>query len=106
MPSTPGAEVPPEVSWDREFSLCRQQYTDFLGREPGRPASTIGVRSYGPAGTDAAVGGRVVPTWRSVFISQEFQLSGSYLYNIYKGARLDRGFNEYASDRQLLVKRR
>jgi hypothetical protein len=83
----------------------RQQYLDFLGREPEQAGLDYWSAQLRACGTDAGCWqARRTDVSAAFFISQEFQLSGSYLYNIYKGA-LTRSpaFNEYASDRQQLV---
>ena len=101
-----GAEVPPEANpLDTPEFFVRQQYLDFLGREPEQAGLDYWSVQLRACGTDAGCWqSRRTDVSAAFFISQEFQLSGSYLYNIYKGA-LTRSpaFNEYASDRQLLV---
>jgi subtilisin family serine protease len=101
-----GAEVPPEANpLDTPEFFVRQQYLDFLGREPEQAGLDYWSAQLQACGTDAGCWqARRTDVSAAFFISQEFQLSGSYLYNIYKGA-LTRppAFNEYASDRQQLV---
>jgi DNA/RNA endonuclease G (NUC1) len=85
--------------------FVRQQYIDLLGREPDQPGLeywSAQLRSCGGA-ADCLRATRVNVS-AAFFIEQEFQASGSYIYDVYAGALGRRpAFNEYATDRQRVV---
>ena len=95
--------------------FVRQQYVDFLGREPDQGgfeywSSQINqCLSEPPAVASASaafdcLNARRIDVSAAFFVEQEFQLTGSFIYNLYAAA-LDRrpAFIEYAADRQQVV---
>jgi len=85
--------------------FVRQQYLDFLGREPDQGGLDFWsgqVRACG--GDDSCLAQKRIDVSAAFFIAQEFQDSGLYLYDMYKAA-LGRqpGYSEYAVDRQSVV---
>jgi hypothetical protein len=85
--------------------FVRQEYVDVLGREPDEAGFNYWSDQINACGGEA----RCVNTRRrdiaaAFFIAQEFQQSGSYVYNVYAGALGRRpAFAEYSSDRQQVV---
>jgi len=85
--------------------FVRQQYVDILGREPDEGGlnywSSQILQCGGDNGCISSQRREVAGTF---FMSDEFQQSGSYIYDVYAGA-LGRqpGFDEFAADRQLVV---
>jgi hypothetical protein len=85
--------------------FVRQQYVDTLGREPDEGGFNYWSDQITQCGSD---GGCVSTQRRGVaaafFIEQEFQETGSFIYEMYVGA-LGRkpAFAEYSADRQQVV---
>jgi hypothetical protein len=85
--------------------FVRRQYVDVLGREPDEGGFNYWSDQILVCGADTAcvnVRRREVAT--AFFIEQEFQQSGSFIFDLYKGA-LDRRpfFSEYTADRLSIV---
>jgi hypothetical protein len=82
--------------------FVRQQYVDVLSREPDEAGFNFWSDRILVCGNDAeCVRRQRVAVAAQFFIAQEFQQSGSYIYNLYEEA-LSRSplFAEYAIDRQ------
>jgi hypothetical protein len=85
--------------------FVRQQYLDVLGREPEQGGLDYWSGQLRACGSDPnCLNARRTAVSAAFFIAQEFQLTGSYIYDVYAGA-LGRkpAFNEYALDRQQVV---
>jgi serine protease AprX len=85
--------------------FVRQQYVDILGREPDQEGLDYWSAQLRACGADLnCANTRMIGVSAAFFIEQEFQLTGSYIYDMYAGA-LGRqpAFNEYSSDRQQVV---
>jgi hypothetical protein len=85
--------------------FVRQQYLDVLDREPEQGGLDYWSSQLRACGADLnCLKGRRVGVSAAFFIEQEFQLTGSFIYDAYSGA-LGRqpGFAEYSSDRQQVV---
>jgi hypothetical protein len=85
--------------------FVRQQYVDLLGREPDEGGFNYWSDEILRCGGEAAcVNARRNDIAAAFFIEQEFQQTGSYIYNLYKSS-LGRqpGYSEYAVDRKQVV---
>jgi len=85
--------------------FVRQQYVDILGREPDQGGLDYWSGQLRSCGADlSCLKTQRVGVSAAFFIEQEFQLTGSYIYDVYAGA-LGRKpmFGEYAVDRQQVV---
>jgi hypothetical protein len=85
--------------------FVRQQYVDVLGREPEEGGFNFWSDQLLACGNDAScMNVRRRDVAASFFISEEYQASGSYIYDVYAGA-LGRQpvFSEYSADRQQVV---
>jgi glucose/arabinose dehydrogenase len=85
--------------------FVRQQYVDILGREPDEGGFTYWSEEIILCGTNAAcVNARRREVAAAFFIEQEFQQTGSFVYNLYASAlgRQPR-FVEYGPDRKLVI---
>jgi Carboxypeptidase regulatory-like domain len=95
--------------------FVRQQYLDFLGREPDEVGfnywsdrinqclSEPSAPAAGPTPADCIRSTRTAVS-AAFFIEQEFQQSGTFIYNLYEAALGRRpAFTEYTTDRQQLV---
>jgi hypothetical protein len=85
--------------------FVRQQYLDFLNREPEQAGLDFWsgkLRSCG--NNDECLRQRRLDVSAAFFISQEFGESGLYLYDLYEGGLGRRpDYAEYAADRRLVV---
>jgi Domain of unknown function (DUF4214) len=84
--------------------FVRQQYVDVLGREPDEGGFNYWSNQILACNDDAAcIQSRRVGIAAAFFIEQEFQQTGSFVYDVYSGA-LGRGpvFIEFNADRQLV----
>ncbi|MCU1265032.1 MAG: nuclease [Acidobacteria bacterium] len=99
--STGDAANPLEVA---EY-FVRQQYMDLLGREPDEGGFNYWSDQINQCGNDSnCTGARRRDVAAAFFIEQEFQLTGSFIYGLYKGALGRRPvFLEYSSDHQQVV---
>jgi hypothetical protein len=85
--------------------FVRQQYLDFLGREPDAGGFDYWRTQISECGTDAAcVRARRINVSAAFFAEREFQRTGSFIYRMYKGA-LGRQltFAEFSNDRVQVV---
>jgi len=90
---------------DTNEFFVRQQYLDFLGREPDSGGFAYWTGKLNQCNGDVGClrNGRI-ETSAAFFRSQEFQETGSYIYRLYQGA-LGRqlSFDEFAADRRQVV---
>ena len=97
--------VPAANAIDSNEFFVRQQYLDFLGREPDQGGLDYWAGKLNQCNGDAGClrAGRV-ETSAAFFQSQEFQETGSYIYRLYHGA-LGRqlSYSEFTADRQAVV---
>ena len=89
---TPMRRLPAHANWrcykplDTPEYFVRQQYVDVLGREPDEGGFNYWSDEILRCGTDAAcVNARRSDVAAAFFIEQEFQQTGSYIYNMYQG---------------------
>jgi hypothetical protein len=90
---------------DTDMYFVRQQYLDFLGREPDAGGLNYWTSELDKCGVDAdCLNQRRVGIAAAFFIEQEYQQTGSFVYRLYKGA-LGRqlSFNEFNTDRQQVL---
>lgn len=89
---------------DTDF-FVRQQYRDFLNREPDDGGFAYWTNQIKQCGADAAcIHQKRIDVSAAFFISEEFQQTGFFLYRIYQGAfgrRLT--FAEFTNDRTKLT---
>ena len=85
--------------------FVRQQYVDLLGREPDEGGFNYWSDEILRCGSNAAcVQARRTDVAAAFFIEQEFQQSGAFIYNLYKGSLGRRpAYGEYTADRRLVV---
>jgi subtilisin family serine protease len=87
---------------DDAGNFARQHYIDFLSREPDAPGLDFWTREVSSCNGDArCVDLKRVNVSGSFFLSQEFQVTGYYVYRMYKGT-LGRApyYAEFAPDLQ------
>jgi hypothetical protein len=91
--------------FDTSEYFVRQQYLDILGREPDEGGFNYWSDQIDACGSDAeCTRSRRISVAAAFFIEQEFQQTGSFIYDSYKGALGRRpGFAEYSSDRRQVV---
>ena len=85
--------------------FVRQQYLDFLGREPDQGGLAYWSGEIARCGGDAeCIQRRRIDVAAAFFIEDEFQQRGSFIYRLYKGA-LGRqvSYREFFADRQRIV---
>lgn len=85
--------------------FVRQQYVDFLGREPDQGGFEYWNGQLNQCGADSAcLRARRVDVSAAFFIEQEFQRTGAFIYRLYKGT-LGRqlSFAEFSADRVRVV---
>jgi hypothetical protein len=90
---------------DTDFFFVRQQYLDFLGREPDRDGLLYWASEINKCGTDAdCLNQRRIGVSAAFLVESEFQQTGSFVYRLYKGA-LGRqvSYQEFSTDRQQVV---
>jgi photosystem II stability/assembly factor-like uncharacterized protein len=101
-----GAPINPDANplESPEF-FVRQQYLDFLGREPEQSGLDYWSGQLRSCGQDLeCINTRRTSIASAFYIAQEFQDSGLYIYDVYEGAlgrRPDHA--EYAGDRRSVV---
>lgn len=85
--------------------FVRQQYVDILGREPDQGGLDYWSAQLRACGADLnCVRTQRIGVSAAFFIEQEFQLTGSYIYDVYGGALGRRPLvGEYSVDRQQVV---
>jgi subtilisin-like proprotein convertase family protein len=85
--------------------FVRQQYLDFLGREPDQGGLEYWSSQFTPCGSDATcIRNKRIDVSAAFFASMEFQQTGSYIYGLYAGT-LGRtpGYGEFMPDRAQVV---
>lgn len=91
---------------DDAATFVRQQYLDFLGREPDAPGLGFWTGEITMCGTDAAcIDRKRVNTSGAFFLSTEFQSTGYFIYRFYTGA-LNRApqFAEFSAEQQQIAR--
>jgi hypothetical protein len=86
---------------DTEMYFVRQQYLDFLGREPDDGGLAYWTNEIEKCGSDdGCLRARRVDVAAAFFAEDEFQRTGSFVYRLYKGA-LGRqvSYSEFSADR-------
>src|SRR6185312_13131265 len=85
--------------------FVRQQYLDFLEREPDQSGFEYWSDQLNQCQEDAeCVRGRRIEISAAFFVEQEFQDTGSFLYDLYKGSLNRRPtYTEYATDRRQVI---
>src|SRR5205823_4995388 len=85
--------------------FVRQQYLDFLGREPEQGGLDYWSGQLRACGADReCLRQRRLDVSAAFFIAQEFQQSGLFIFNLYEGALARRpDYAEYAADRRQVV---
>ena len=85
--------------------FVRQQYVDFLGREPDQEGLDYWSGQLRACGADLrCVSDRRIALSAAFFVEQEFQDSGLFIYDLYQGALGRRpAHSEYADDRTRVV---
>jgi hypothetical protein len=85
--------------------FVRQQYLDFLGREPDQFGLVYWSNQINGCNGDAGcIQTQRINVSAAFFIAQEFQQTGSFIYCVYQGALGRRPlFAEYSFDRQSVV---
>jgi len=72
---------------DTDLYFVRQQYLDFLGREPDAGGLQYWSARISECGTDAGcIRQRRIDVSAAYFMSDEFQQTGSFVYRLYKAA--------------------
>jgi Carboxypeptidase regulatory-like domain/Domain of unknown function (DUF4214) len=102
--ASPDATVTTNAIDSTEF-FVRQQYLDFLGREPDQGGFTYWIDQINQCNGDAAcLRNKRLDVSAAFFRSQEFQETGSFVYDLYAGA-LGRtpSFDEFTPDRGQVV---
>jgi hypothetical protein len=90
---------------ETDMYFVRQQYLDFLGREPDAGGLAYWTSELNKCGTNAlCLNERRIDISAAFFVEEEMQQRGSFIYRIYKGA-LGRqlSYAEFNTDRQQLV---
>ena len=101
--ATPSAETANPLDTSEYF--VRQHYLDFLDREPDAAGFNYWASQFDSCGADAlCLSSRRIDVSAAYFMSDEFQLTGSFVYGLYKGG-LGRNpkFNEFMPDRNQVV---
>jgi Domain of unknown function (DUF4214) len=85
--------------------FVRQQYLDFLGREPDQAGFEYWAARLDQCGADAAcLRVRRIEVSAAFFVEPEFQRGGSFVYRAYKGLLGRRlSYAEFNTDRALIV---
>jgi trimeric autotransporter adhesin len=85
--------------------FVRQQYLDFLGREPDQAGLDYWSDQLRACGDDLSCRNvRRIGVSAAFFIEQEFQDSGLFVYDLYQGALARRpSYAEYSADRKHVV---
>jgi hypothetical protein len=99
------ASIPTGNPVDTDMYFVRQQYLDFLGREPDNQGLLYWTSELDKCGTDAdCLSQRRIGIAAAFFMEEEHQQTGSFVYRLYKGA-LGRqlSYDEFSADRQKVV---
>ncbi|OLE52033.1 MAG: hypothetical protein AUG51_20255 [Acidobacteria bacterium 13_1_20CM_3_53_8] len=85
--------------------FVRQQYLDFLGREPDEGGLNYWSARINECGADSGcIRQRRIDVSAAFFMSEEFQQTGSYIYRLYKaGLGRELNYQEFTSDRSQVV---
>ena len=85
--------------------FVRQQYVDLLGREPDQGGFNYWSAQINKCGTDpACLRAQRLNVAAAFFMEAEFQVTGSFIYDVYASALGRRPvFAEYSSDRRQVV---
>jgi large repetitive protein len=96
---------PPTNAIDDTNNFVRQLYIDVLNREPDPGGQAYWAGQINQCNNDAAcIRSRRVAVAAAFFIEQEFQQTGSFIYDVYSSALGRRpAFSEYAADRQQVM---
>jgi hypothetical protein len=98
-----GALPPNPINEAQAF--VRQQYLDFLDREPDSAGGNYWINQIAQCGNDdLCIRAQRIMVSAAFFIELEFQESGSFVYRCYRGAYGRRpGFAEFVADRSRVV---
>jgi hypothetical protein len=90
---------------DTNEYFVRQQYLDFLGREPDRQGWHFWTDQISGCGTDeACIRQKRLDVSAAFFQSVEFQQSGDYIYRLYRaGLSRQMTYTEFSADRQQVI---
>ncbi|MDQ2855625.1 MAG: DUF4214 domain-containing protein, partial [Acidobacteriota bacterium] len=90
---------------DTNEYFVRQQYLDFLGREPDRQGWLFWTDQLSRCGMDeACIRQKRLDVSAEFFISEEFQQSGNYIYRLYRaGLARQLTYGEFSVDRQQVI---
>ncbi len=85
--------------------FVRQQYLDFLNREPDQDGFEYWSEQINRCNGDAVcIRARRIDVSAAFFVEQEFQQTGSFIYDLYVGALGRRpAFAEYSNDQQQVI---
>ena len=85
--------------------FVRQQYLDFLGREPDQAGFEYWTDQISRCNGDSdCLRAQRIGVSAAFFVEQEFQETGTFIYDLYKGGLGRRPvFTEYSQDRQQVV---
>jgi WD40 domain-containing protein/carboxypeptidase family protein/uncharacterized protein DUF4214 len=84
--------------------FVRQQYLDLLDREPDQGGFEYWSERINECNDAACISARRIDVAAAFFVEQEFQRTGSFIYNVYKSSLGRRpGFAEYSVDRQQVI---
>jgi len=85
--------------------FVRQQYLDFLNREPDQDGFEYWSEQINRCNGDAVcIRARRIDVSAAFFVEQEFQQTGSFIYDLYVGALGRRPtFAEYSNDQQQVI---
>jgi hypothetical protein len=89
---------------DSNGFFVRQQYLDFLGREPEAAGFAFWTGKLNACGDAACLRAARIEVSAAFFKSQEFYETGSFVYRLYRGALGRRvNFGEFSADRAQVV---
>jgi Domain of unknown function (DUF4214) len=97
--------VPLANPLDTAEYFVRQQYVDILAREPDQGGFNYWSAQINACSGDVAcIRSRRIDVAAAFFVEQEFQQTGSFIYDVYSGALGRRpAFAEYSADRPQLI---
>jgi len=97
--------IPTTNQIDSADFFVRQQYLDFLGREPDAGGLDYWSNEIALCGTDTnCIHNRRIGVSGAFFVEAEFQRTGSFVYRAYKGGLGRRpSFDEFTNDRMQIV---
>ncbi|HEY0006879.1 MAG TPA: DUF4214 domain-containing protein [Pyrinomonadaceae bacterium] len=89
---------------DTDMYFVRQQYLDFLGREPDHGGLLYWTNEMHNCTTEAGCARRRNEISAAFFKSAEFQETGSFVYRLYRaGLGREVGYTEFNADRQQVL---